>query len=269
MNAATFTKPAKGLILASGLIVGSSLAANAQDATVALGSLATVPLSSMYASAPTGIATLGGHSFDLTSGNQIQLTNGQSASFTGSWTNANGVYLLLNSANTYLWYDQSIVGDVTITFSDGTTQVTNLIVGGNLREWRTGAGFTDNTLTDPAATQVWNGTAVDGTAATIDMLSIQISPAKTITSIAVDDTNGFGALRIQLSGLTVDPTVTPTATFNRPGNSGDSQAINHSQAAQHSNSANFTGVSPSQGKSASSANAGMNTPATTHEHPAH
>jgi hypothetical protein len=228
MNAATFTKSAKGLILASGLIVGGSLAANAQDATVALGSLATVPLSSEYASAPSGVVTLGGHSFNL-SGNMIQLSNGQSASFSGSWANATSAYLLLNSANTYLWYDQSIVGNVTITFSDGTTQSTDLTVGSNLREWRIGAGFTDNTLTDPAASQVWSGSAIDGAAATIDMLTITLPGTKTVTGIAVNDTNSWGGLAIQLSGLTIDPkNLDPICT--RPGNSCNTAAAQNSQA---------------------------------------
>jgi len=44
MNAAIFTKPAKGLILASGLIAASSVLGFAQDAPVALGAQATVPL---------------------------------------------------------------------------------------------------------------------------------------------------------------------------------------------------------------------------------
>src|SRR5437868_1959332 len=216
MNA-VILKSAKGLILASGLIAASSVLGYAQDVTVALGAQASTPLSSMYAGAPSGITTLGGHSFDLSSGNLIALTNGQSVALAGSWVNATSAYLLLNSANTYLWYDQSVVGNVTITFSDGTTQSTDLTVGGNLREWRIGAGFTDNTLTDPAASQVWSGSAIDGTAATIDMLTITLPGTKTVTGVAVNDTNSWGGLVMQLSGLTIDP-VAPTASCKLPGN---------------------------------------------------
>jgi len=61
MNAAIFTKSAKGLILASGLIAASSIMGYAQDAPVALGAQATVSLSGMYVSPPSGITTLGGH----------------------------------------------------------------------------------------------------------------------------------------------------------------------------------------------------------------
>ena len=231
MNAAIFTKSAKGLILASSLIAASSVIGYAQDATVPLGTLATVPLSSLYQSAPTGITTLGGHSFDFSGGNLIQLANGQSASFSGSWTNAQAAYALLNTYNTYLWYDQMPVGTVTFTFSDGTTQTTTLTVGSNIREWRIGATFTDNTLTDPAAAQVWSGTAYDGSAATIDMLTITLPGTKTVTGVAIANTNTLGALGINLAGLTVDPqNPQPKAQCIRPGNSCNTPAEQNSQA---------------------------------------
>src|SRR5213592_793556 len=201
MNAAIFTKSAKGLILASGLIAASSIMGYAQDAPVALGAQATVPLSGVYVGAPSGITSLGGHSFDLSSGNLVSLSNGQSVSFSGSWANATGAYLLLNSANTYLWYDQTVVGNVTLTFSDGTSQSTDLTVGGNLREWRTGAGFTDNIISDPAAANVWTGSAqvsMGGGTAVIDMLSISLAGAKTVTGLTVANTNGWGSLQINL-----------------------------------------------------------------------
>jgi hypothetical protein len=230
MNSAIFAKSAKGLILASGLIAASSVVGYAQDVTVALGTSATLPLSSLYASAPSGTASLGGHAFDLSGGNLVSLGNGQSVTYTGSWSNAQSVFLLLNTMNTYLWYDQTQVGTVTLTFSDGTTQVTNLTVGGNVREWRTGAGNTVNWINDPATTTVWNGSAIDGSAAVIDMLTISLAATQTITSIAVSNTNGWGALHIDLAGLTVDPKVQLTPTCIRPGNSCNTPAAINSQA---------------------------------------
>jgi hypothetical protein len=251
MNSAIFTKSAKGLILASGLIAASSVVGYAQDATVALGTQATVPLSSLYASAPSGITTLGGHPFDLTGGNLVSLGNGQSASYTGSWSNAQGVYLLLNTMNTYLWYDQSPVGVVTLTFSDGTTQSTTLTSGSNIREWRIGAGNTVNWINDPATTNVWSGFATDGSAAAIDMLTISLTGStKTITGVTVSNTNSWGALRVDLAGLTVDP-VAPVATCIMPGNAGPtgpSQACGHSQADNHAKSANFTATPTAPGQ---------------------
>jgi len=230
MNSAIFAKSAKGLILASGLIAASSVVGYAQDVTVALGTSATLPLSSLYASAPSGTASLGGHAFDLSGGNLVSLGNGQSVTYTGSWSNAQSVLLLLNTMNTYLWYDQTQVGTVTLTFSDGTTQVTNLTVGGNVREWRTGAGNTVNWINDPATTTVWNGSAIDGSAAVIDMLTISLAGTQTITSIAVSNTNGWGALHIDLAGLTIDPVVAQTPTCIRAGNSCNTPAAINSQA---------------------------------------
>jgi hypothetical protein len=236
MNAAIFTKSAKGLILASGLIAASSVMAYAQDAPVALGVQATVPLSSMYVLAPAGSASLGGHTFNLSGGTLIPLANGQSASLAGSWANATGAYLLLNSANTYSWYDQSVVGTVTVTFSDGTSQSTDLMVGGNLREWRTGAGFTVNIIADPAASNVWTGDAqlsMGGGTAVIDMLSISLSGTKTVTGLTLANTNSWGSLQINLAGVTIsspDPTPTPTASCIRPGNSCNTHAAQNSQS---------------------------------------
>jgi hypothetical protein len=232
MNSAIFTKSVKGLILASGLIAASSVVGYAQDVTVALGTSATLPLSSLYASAPSGTASLGGHTFDLSGGNLVSLGNGQTVTYTGSWSNAQSVLLLLNTMNTYLWYDQTQVGTVTLTYSDGTTLVTNLTVGVNVREWRTGAGNTVNWINDPATTTVWSGSATDGSAAVIDMLTISLAGTQTITSIAVSNTNGWGALHIDLAGLTVDPKVQvqPAPTCIRPGNSCNTPAAQNSQS---------------------------------------
>ena len=232
MNAAIFTKSAKGLILASSLIAASSVLGYAQDATVSLGTQATVPLNTFYLNPPTGTASLGGHSFDLSTGNLIQLGNGQSASFTGSWTNASAAYLLLNTYNTYMWYDQQPVGTVTITFSDGTTQTTTLTAGANIRDWLTGSGIADTTLTDPNAAAVWSGYATDGvTSASIDMLSIALPGTKTVTGVTVANTDGYGALGIHLAGLTVDPqNPQPQAQCVRPGDSCNTPAAQNSQA---------------------------------------
>jgi hypothetical protein len=220
MNAALFTKSTTGLILASGLIAASTLIGHAQDAPVALGTQATLSLSGYYTTTPTGQAALGGHTFDMTSGNAVKLLNGGTASFTGSYQNAKAVYLLLNTANTYNWYAGSVVGTVVLTFSDNTTQSTDLVIGANLREWRVGAAGVVNTLTDAAAAPVWTTTAqasMGGGNAVLDMLTIPVATTgKTLTTVTVTDTNGWGALQMDLAGLTADftppapPTPTPT-----------------------------------------------------------
>ncbi len=277
MNGALFTKSTKGLILAAGLIAASSVLAHAQDAPVALGAQATALLTASYTTVPTGLATLGGHTFDMTSGKMLQMKNGGSASFTGSFQKPTAIHLLLNSANTNSMYTGSPVGTVVLTFSDATTQSATLTVGSNLREWFIGAFGVVNTVTDitpnastPYVTQaVWTTTVVGGTgAAVLDMLTVPVLAAntsKTLTGVQLNDTNPFGSLQIDLSGLTVEFTPpAPQPTCSRPGNSVNiAQACAHSEAAEHAKSANFTGTSPSQGKSTNSADAGTNTPAMT------
>jgi hypothetical protein len=227
MDASTLAKSAKALILASGLIIASTVIGAAQDAPVPLGTQATVVLSSWYVAPPSGQALLLGHTFDLTSGNLILLGNGQSASFSGSYANAKAVDLLLNTSNTYtVWYDQAPVGTVVLTFSDGTSLSTTLIAGVNIREWRPNSSITVNAvLPGSGSAQAWTGTAqpaMGGGTAVIDMLTIAAG-GKTLTGITVNDTNTFGALKMQLNGLTVElnaptppptPTPTPTCTMN-------------------------------------------------------
>ena len=245
MNAALFTKSTTGLILASGLIAASSVLGHAQDAPMALGTLATYPLSSAYATVPTGQATLGGHTFDMTSGNMVKLATNASASFAGSYQNPTAVHLLLNSANTYSWYAGTPVGTVVLTFSDGTTQTTTLTAASNLRDWNVGGfgvvsavtDFTPSTTT-AYSTEVWTTTVLGGTAtAVLDMLSVPVVGAnKTLTSVQVTNSNPYGgALSIDLSGLTVDVAAAPVPTpqpqdCTRPGNSCNTPAADNSQA---------------------------------------
>ena len=73
-----------------------------------------------------------------------------------------------------------------------------------------------------------------GGTAVIDMLAIPTA-TKTITSIALNDTNTFGALHIDLAGLSVAEAVTPPAPAPkpqciRPGASCNTPAAENSQA---------------------------------------
>jgi hypothetical protein len=140
----------------------------------------------------------------------------------------------------------------------------NIVVGSNLREWRPAGSNTVNVATDPSYTNVWTGTAqasCGGGTAVIDMLTVNMATAgKTLTGLTLTN-DGTTGVALVMSGLTIDEA--PAKTFTRPGNSGNTPAATHSQAGEHSNSANFTGQSPAQGQSASSANAGLATPATT------
>lgn len=245
MNAALFTKSTTGLILASGLLAASSVLGHAADAPIALGTLGTYPLSSAYASVPTGLASLGGHTFDMTSGQMVKLGTSASANFAAAQQNPVAVRLLLNSANTYSWYAGTPVGTVVLTFNDGSTQTATLTVGGNLREWYTGGFSVVNTVTDtatstttPFSTQVWTTTNVAGTGtAVLDMLTVPVLSAnatKTLTGVQVTNNNPYGgALTVDLSGVTVEysaPQPAPQPDCLRPGNSCNTPAAQNSQA---------------------------------------
>ncbi|HET9848005.1 MAG TPA: hypothetical protein VFR68_05560 [Candidatus Dormibacteraeota bacterium] len=262
MNGAEIiTKPTRALAIASGLIAATSIVGFAQDVTVSLGTTASVPVANAYLNAPTGQALLGGHQFDLTSGNMIVLTPGQSATINGSYSNASSVYLLINSFDTWAFspysYSGAAIGRVVLTFSDGTTETTTLTAGSNVREWRPGIN-TVNTATDPNLANVWSGQAQPGAGggtAIIDMLTIQTTPLttsprttyRTITSISIiddrgmDGPNGAGLL---VPAITIDPAATQVCI--RPGSS--SNACGHSQAADHSKSANFTSTPTAPGQ---------------------
>ena len=65
------------------------------------------------------------------------------------------------------------------------------------------------------------------------MLTISLDGTKTLTSVTVNDTNGWGALAISLAGLTIstpDPAPAPQPTCSRPGNSCNTPAVVNSQS---------------------------------------
>ena len=224
MNAAGIvTKPARALILASGLIAATSVVGFAQDVTVGLGTLATGTMTNAYLTPPTGKVVLGGHTFDLTSGMMLQLSGGQSASLSGSYPNTKAAYLLLNSYLTYLNYAGATIGTVVLTFSDGTTQTTNLVVGTNVREWRPAGSNTVNTATGAGWSNAWTGQAqpsAGGGTAVIDMLTIPVvGTGKTLTGIRIADQELTGVVGLIVPAVTVDdgPVVLPPPTVG-PGN---------------------------------------------------
>jgi hypothetical protein len=223
------TKPARAFVLASGLIAATSIIGFAQDITVNLGAAANYPITNPYLNPPSGNVTLGPvggpmHVFDLTSGNMILLTNGQSASISGSYPNTTSAYFLINSFATYT--PGVPVGQIVLTFSDGTTQTITLTSGSNIREWRPGDN-TVNTATDTALVKVWTGqaqAAAGGGTAIIDMLSTKVAN-KTVTNITISVNNSYG-IGIIVPAITVDPLAKPICT--RPGNS--IKACDHSKA---------------------------------------
>ncbi|HVH66187.1 MAG TPA: hypothetical protein VM674_09130 [Candidatus Acidoferrum sp.] len=232
MNAAgILTKPARVLALTSGLIAATSVAGFAQDVTVGFSTVGNFAITNSYVNPPTGTATLGGHSFDFTSGNMIRLPGGQSASISGNYPYATSAYLLINSYNTWLNYAGQTIGSIVIRFSDGTTQTVSLIVGSNLSEWRPAGTNTVNTTTDPNVATVWTGqatTAAGGGTAIINMVTIPVAK-KTITGITINeiDLTGTGFL---VQGLTIADGSAPKPVCIRPGQSCNTPAAGNSQS---------------------------------------
>ena len=235
MNAAgTIRKPARALILASGLLAATSIVGLAQDVTVGLGALATLPMANAYVNPPAGVTSLGGHRFDLSSGNMIPLAPGQSASISGSDPNTTAAYVLINSYNTYT--PDAVIGQIVLTFGDGTTQTVPLIAGNNIREWRPGANTVNtatNTVAGATLANVWTGqaqAATGGGTAIIDMLTITAaSQYKTLTNITISINNSYGIGAI-VSGITINDGPAPKPSCIRPGRSCQTPAKDHSEA---------------------------------------
>ena len=258
MNAGLLSKPAKGLILASGLLIGLSTLVSADTGTVSLAAQANTALASFYSSPPAGpVLPNTTVPFDLSSGNFVYLANGTSATFATSYKNPKHVYLLVNSSFTYYWYATRTAGQVTLTFSDGSTQTVNLTIGGNLREWRVGAGsIVVGTASSTDSKNAWSGYAqgwMGGGSAVLDQLAITVDSAnttKTLTGVSVNRVNDDMSVHLLVSGLTVDYT-----TITYPGNSGNTESVDHRQNVGHSNAPKFTtgGGETASNKSAATA----------------
>jgi hypothetical protein len=212
---------------------------------------ATVARTTFYVTPPASLLTSAGTPFTL--GNAYWMHYGDApASLSMNYDKPLAVYMLLNTSWTDAAFAGQTVGLVHLTYSDGTSKDTALVVGANIREFEygitwNGISWTVDTLSSSSTVPVWQGQAqpaLGGAPSTIDMLTIAAiptSPSAHLTGVSVSDTNN-SHMGIVFQGLTVlyDPIV-------RPGNSGNTPAAIHSQAPEHSNSQNFTGVTPSQG----------------------
>lgn len=186
---------------------------------VDLGAQATYALSNIYVNPPTGAVKLGNVPF--TTANTGWAVPGAQFSVGVNTHNTKSVHLLLNSSNAALSYKGLAVGKIHLTFSDGSVQDTNLVVGGNVREWWTGSGFLVDTITDPSTTNVWQGAAQPGMAAgtaIIDMLSVNVKTT-TANLTGVSFVNAAAApYDLFTSGLTVAYQPTVAATGDEAGN---------------------------------------------------
>jgi hypothetical protein len=193
---------------------------------VDLGAQATYALSNIYVNPPTGAVKLGNVPF--TAANTGWAVPGTQFSVAVNTHNTKSIHLLLNSSNAALSYKGLAVGKIHLTFSDASVQDTNLVVGGNVREWWTGSGFLVDTITDPNTTNVWQGAAQPGMAAgtaIIDMLSVNVK-STTANLTGVSFLNAAAApYNLFTSGLTLAyqpaPIVIGGGNTNQVGNHND------------------------------------------------
>jgi hypothetical protein len=251
----------KALVLAAAALLGSMALAAAGTATstpcgatftcvpVSWEPTMTQPLTGPYLAPPTTTTTLVGVPFAMQNA-FIMLGPGTSTVAGGlSVANPTAVYLLINAANTPLATAGSPAGSVTLTFADGTTSTTALVLGTNVREWKIGAPATVNTVTSTANIPWWTGPATDGMAATIDMLTISL-PAGAPSLVSVTVTNSAPRISLLVTGLTV---VDPPAPIVTPPASNPSQKVEDCKAAIRANGGHGIGSCVSEAAHAANA----------------
>jgi len=261
--------PLVGAALGFGSIVsasaGSTPVATTSSAQVAL-SQASVARSYFYQHPSTSLTTSGNVPFTL--GNAYWMHFGDApASLSLDYAQPQAVYLLINTSWTDAGFAGQTVGNVHLSFNDGSSQNTALVVGANIREWEYGVNWTANTLSSSTAASVWQDQAqlaVGGAAATMDMLTIPVSSAAHLTGVTVSDTNN-SHMGILVQGLTVQYN-----PFTRPGESDSTKAALRSQAPLHSQSPIFSSGMPANSNSikADSNSNGAGIDASSHRNPA-
>lgn len=252
MNVAGW-RPAVGVLLGAALGLAATVPALGFQASSAT-TYAPLPLvqaplarTTFYTAPTSAVLTPSGIPFSLA--NTYWLRYGDApVSLSMNYEKPLAVYLLLNTSWTNAYFAGQTVGVVRLSFSDGSTRTTPLVVGANIREWEYGVSWTVRTLSNPSTVSVWQGQAqawAGGAAATMDMIPVDAtSTTARLTGVTVSITYN-SHMGILYQGLTVayDP-------WHRPGHSWDTPAAVNSQAPMHAQSANFTGLSPAQDPSA-------------------
>ncbi|MEX2124785.1 MAG: hypothetical protein WD795_12900 [Woeseia sp.] len=169
-------------------------------------------------SLPEGLVTFSSHvPFQFSREHSVIVQN-NAASLTIDAVRAKAVHLLINVgfALTAFLAPGERLGKITLVFDKGQPEITHLVIGANIREWRQvgDCGATVNTLThsnanvevtgkapnacDPSFTQDGTGLAV------IDRLTVPVRrKGRTLTGIVVEDLNPFPAA-IVFSAITVE-----------------------------------------------------------------
>lgn len=121
------------------------------------------------------------------------------------------VYLLLQAGWGLSRYDGERIGEVRLSFSDGSSVDTPLILGFNIRDWAWESGAAVNTVSSSTSQPAWQGNAPDGTPGGMDVLTIDVPSGQsqlTLTGVRVSDTSqsAIGEVNpcIHLVALTVE-----------------------------------------------------------------
>lgn len=208
-------KTARILFFAVGFLFYSVAISNvwAQSANfvkVSLESITTRATSEIYVNPPIGDVVLGGIPFYIhpTHNMAVPLGGGNALDISVNVSNTTKVFLLLNSYNTWYYYNNQKTGEIKLEFSDSSVYAKDIIVGGNIREWREGNDIipTVNWVTDPASQEIFRGMPTHlAPPAVMDMLTLDLPTnfaGKTLTKVTIADTT-FGDPGIIWMGLTV------------------------------------------------------------------
>lgn len=102
------------------------------------------------------------------------------------------LYVLINAVATNTVNSGDRIGSLTLEFEDDSSYTEDLIVGGNIREWRIDALDTIDIATSLSSSQVYSGTSDKGDTGIIDMLTVLVPEAfrrKTLSTLIVEDTS--------------------------------------------------------------------------------
>ena len=160
-----------------------------------VGQVANANLERFYADPPLGENHLGGVKFQLLSGPSVFDTSAArfieadgtikcELGIPEAVGSVKSVHLLINAGGGFRFDETSKtplewmkIGKIELQFDDGSSQATELILGGNVREWAIGnsPGKLVDRVDDPKARLAWRGRNTSGKQAVIDQLEIPIS----------------------------------------------------------------------------------------------
>ena len=122
---------------------------------------------------------------------------------------ATHLYVLIQAGHASTAYLNKEIGRIHAVFSDGSTIVTRLTLGVNIRDWAIANPAAVNTLSGHETQPAWQGVS-QGTQGVMDLLTVEIPKSHRtlrLTGIMIEDTSldmvGSGDPCIHICGITV------------------------------------------------------------------